>query len=107
MGVLFSPANPLYGTDVSRRICSNGQKTQDTKACQHGATVWYSDWRYRENGKIHARFTFNPYFDWQTSVMANILGSGSVPKPPMNEVKSFAPNIFGLSTVKAIRIQYF
>ena len=23
--------------------------------------MWYSDWGYREHGKVHARLTFNPY----------------------------------------------
>lgn len=39
--------------------------------------VWYSDWDYREDGKVHARLTFNPSFDWQASVMADVLASRS------------------------------
>ena len=73
MGMLFSPANPLYGEAGSLRICWNGQDAPQTESCLQGGPVWYSDWGYREAGKVHARLTFNPYFEWQTSVMAGVL----------------------------------
>ena len=73
MGLLFSPTNPLYGDQGWLRICSNGQDEQAMRACEQGASVWFSDWGYREDDKIHARLTFNPYFDWQASVMATVL----------------------------------
>ncbi|MFJ1299338.1 alpha/beta hydrolase [Pseudomonadota bacterium AL_CKDN230030165-1A_HGKHYDSX7] len=72
MGMLFSPANPLYGEAGSLRICWNGQEAPQTESCLQGGPVWYSDWGYREAGKVHARLTFNPYFDWQTAVMAGV-----------------------------------
>jgi hypothetical protein len=75
MGTLFSPSNPLYGINGSLRFCWNGQDKKTMQACQHGASPRYSDWGYREDDKVHARLTFNPYFDWQTSVMADVLGS--------------------------------
>lgn len=75
MGVMFSPANPLYGSSGSLRICWNGQDAHDTAACGQGASVWWSDWGYREDGKIHARLTFNPRFDWQAGVMLQVLES--------------------------------
>jgi len=73
MGLLFAPSNPLYGGDGSLRICLNSLSSQDTQACEDGVQTWYSDWGYREDGKIHARLTFNPYFDWQTRIMAEVL----------------------------------
>lgn len=73
MSLMFSPANPLYGDKGSLRICLNGQTEQAMRACEQGTSVWYSDWGYREDGKVHARLTFNPYFDWQTSVMVATL----------------------------------
>ncbi|MCV4275849.1 alpha/beta fold hydrolase [Pseudomonas capsici] len=73
MGVLFSPQNPLYGQSGSLRLCRNGQRKADSQACATGAPVWYSDWGYRERGKIHARLTFNPYYDWQASIMQCVL----------------------------------
>src|SRR3546814_5692150 len=55
MGLLFSPLNDLYGANGSLRICWNGQTEAARVDCQHGAPVWFSDWGYREAGKIHAR----------------------------------------------------
>ncbi|POD47211.1 MULTISPECIES: alpha/beta hydrolase [Pseudomonas syringae group] len=75
MGLLFSADNPLYGVSGSQRICWNGQSTADTAKCMAGEPVWYSDWGYTEPGKIHARLTFNPYFEWQTEVMLGVLNA--------------------------------
>lgn len=77
MGLMFSPANPLYGEHGSQRICWNGQTTSDMQKCLNGDQVWYSDWGYRESGKVHARLTFNPYFEWQSEVMLQVLDSGN------------------------------
>ena len=74
MGLLFSPSNALYGEGGSLRICQNGQAERVTRACLEGEAVWYSDWGYREPGKVHARLTFNPYFEWQTSVLIGTFG---------------------------------
>lgn len=74
MSVLFSPDNPLYGDGGSLRFCQNGQSSADDAACRRGAPVWYSDWGYREDGKVHARLTFNPYFEWQMSLIRQLLG---------------------------------
>ncbi|WP_163014828.1 alpha/beta hydrolase [Pseudomonas viridiflava] len=73
MGLLFSPNNPLYGVNGTQRICWNGQTDEDTAKCMAGEPVWYSDWGYREPGKIHSRLTFNPYFDWQMQLMLGVL----------------------------------
>ncbi|WP_299999556.1 alpha/beta fold hydrolase [uncultured Cedecea sp.] len=73
MGILFSPDNRVYGEQVQPRFCWNGQSPQDMQACLQGAPVWYSDWGYLEAGKIHARLTFNPYFEWQMSVITDVL----------------------------------
>ncbi|MBE4871363.1 alpha/beta fold hydrolase [Enterobacter cloacae complex sp. P38RS] len=74
MSLTFDPANPVYGEGGIIRICLNGFSAKDTQACEQGVPVWYSDWGYREEGKVHARLTFNPYFNWQNSVMATVLG---------------------------------
>lgn len=79
MGLLFSPANALYGQDGSLRICLNGQAGPALQACRQGGPVWYSDWGYREAGKVHARLTFNPYFDWQAAVLLAMLGTAGNP----------------------------
>lgn len=77
MGILFSPYNPLYGRNGSERICFNGQTEEDTARCQSGEQVWYADWGYREPGKVHARLTFNPHFDWQSQVIRDVLSATS------------------------------
>lgn len=73
MGLMFSPKNALYGSHGTLRICLNGQTEAAAQACKRGDPVWYSDWGYREDGKTHARLTYNPYFDWQTAIMVATL----------------------------------
>lgn len=75
MSVLFSPENPVYGVEGSQRLCWNGQSKDGVAECERGAEVWYSDWGYSENGKYHARLTFNPYFSWQSDVMDQVLAA--------------------------------
>ncbi|MBX4898724.1 alpha/beta fold hydrolase [Rhizobium bangladeshense] len=74
MSMLFSSDNSLYGKNGILKLCLNGQGVEATKRCKDGETVWYSDWGYKEKGKIHARLTFNPYFDWQARMIASVLG---------------------------------
>ncbi|RAU44671.1 alpha/beta hydrolase [Pseudomonas sp. RIT412] len=75
MGLMFSPQDPLYGKDGSQRICWNGQEAAAMQKCLDGEPVWYSDWGHREPGKVFARLTFNPYFDWQMGVLMGVLES--------------------------------
>ena len=63
MGILFAPENPYYGVDGSQRICRNGQEAPGAEAyCKAGNPVWYGTWGTQEDGKVHARLTFNPAF---------------------------------------------
>ena len=73
MGVLFAPDNRQYGRNGSEPVCWNGQTDEGLQHCLAGNPVWYSDWGYREPGKVHARLTFNPYFDWQAEVMDQVM----------------------------------
>lgn len=83
MGLMFSPDNRLYGKDGTQRICWNGQETADMQRCLSGEQVWYSDWGHREPGKVFARLTFNPYYDWQSRVMMQVLSdAGALVKVP-------------------------
>ncbi|OPB01067.1 alpha/beta hydrolase [Pseudomonas fluorescens] len=77
MGVLFSPDNPQYGRQGNQRLCWNGQSDIAYQQCQTGGPVWYSDWGYREPGRVHARLTYNPYFAWQAQIMAQVLEAGA------------------------------
>ena len=75
MGVLFSPDNSLYGKQGTLRICLNNMDAEERKACENGSPLWFSAWGYHEEGKVHARLTYNPYFSWQNAVMLNVLGN--------------------------------
>ena len=76
MSVLFAPDNPYYGREGKEIICANGQADIDAQRCLKGETVWYSDWGYREGGKVHARLTWNPWFRWQEGVVSKVLNAG-------------------------------
>lgn len=73
MGVLFAPSNPQYGRQGQQPECWNGQTDEGLQHCLDGKPVWYSAWGYREPDKVHARLTFNPYFDWQAEVMEQVM----------------------------------
>lgn len=73
MGVLYAPDNTQYGSKGSQRLCWNGQSDAAYQQCLAGGSVWYSDWGYREAGRVHARLTYNPYFEWQSDVMVHVL----------------------------------
>lgn len=81
MGVVFSPKDPLYGIHGSLRICANGEDKAATPACERGAPVWYAGWGYKHAGRVYARLTFNPYFDWQMRVMNAVLKTTSSTSP--------------------------
>ncbi|MDR3135157.1 MAG: alpha/beta fold hydrolase [Deltaproteobacteria bacterium] len=74
MGVMFSPANPDYGFNGLSPLCENGQEEVAYRRCLEGEEVWGSAWGYVEEGKTHARLTFNPYFDWQLEIVLGVLG---------------------------------
>lgn len=76
-GVLFAPDNPLYGHRGRLRLCRNSRDDQATRACEQSDQVWFSEWGYREAGKVHARLTFNPYFEWQVRQMADVLDAAA------------------------------
>jgi esterase/lipase len=72
MGILFSPDNYLYGSQGELRICFNNTNTEERKACEEGDDIWFSAWGYQEEGKVHARLTYNPYFKWQNTIMLSV-----------------------------------
>ena len=75
MGLLFSPSNPYYGINGSEKICSNGQEEGLEAQCNATSEVWYSAWGYREEGKNHARLTYNPYFSDSMEKLDAVLNS--------------------------------
>ena len=62
MGILFAPNNSYYGINGTEKICHNSSNFEDIKHCEQGKPVWFSGWGYQEEGKVHARSTFNPMF---------------------------------------------
>ena len=62
MSPLFTPSNPYYGVNGERRMCANSFDDDATERCEAGEEVWFSAWGYEEDGKIHARLTWNPYY---------------------------------------------
>jgi hypothetical protein len=77
MGLLFSPDNPNYGISGSQRICSNGQGEEAEKLCPTQSDIWYSAWGYVEPGKVHARLTYNPYFEQSMNLLDKVMQSKS------------------------------
>ncbi len=75
MGLLFSPDNPDYGINGSNRICGNGQGELLEQNCLQGAQVWFSAWGYTEEGKNHARLTYNPHFAQSIAAMDEVMES--------------------------------
>ena len=62
MSPLFAPANAYYGVNGERRMCMNSFDDDAVQGCEQGKEVWFSAWGYEEEGKIHARLTWNPYY---------------------------------------------
>ena len=75
MGLLFSPNNPEYGEKGTVRICSNGQTEEQEQACEEGANVWFSSYGIKEEGKIFARLTYNPYFKQSMAILDRVMKS--------------------------------
>lgn len=72
MAALFAPENPYYGKGGEYRMCNNGQGDLEAE-CPTEENLWYSGWGYREEGKIHARLTWNPYFEDLKSEMSRLM----------------------------------
>lgn len=63
MSPLFAPSNAYYGEHGEKRMCMNSMDEEEYARCKKGEEVWLSAWGYEEEGKIHARLTWNPYFN--------------------------------------------
>ncbi len=75
MGLLFAPENHYYGKDGIQLICDNGQSEEEEIQCPTDENRWYSSFDYVENGKIHARLTWNPYFEHLERITTMVIGS--------------------------------
>jgi esterase/lipase len=63
MSLLYREDNFYYGVNGEHKICRNSIDSLDYQACLASDEPWYSAWGYKESGKVHARLTYNPYFD--------------------------------------------
>lgn len=73
---LFSMNNQHYGTQSPFRLCRNGQSEENAIKCKDkNEAVWYSGYGYREEGKVHARLTFNPHYKAMTHSIGHFLSS--------------------------------
>lgn len=71
---LFSMENPHYGINSPFRLCRNGQSKEMTAKCKdHSQTIWYSGYGHVEEGKSHARLTFNPHYPVMTQAIQSFL----------------------------------
>jgi len=61
MSVMFAPDNPYNGEHGSHIMLDNGQ-SRSTPVPAERKDFWFSAWGLKENGKYHARLTWNPYF---------------------------------------------
>lgn len=62
MSPLFAPSNHYYGVQGKHRMCMNSLDDAATQRCKNGEDVWFAAWGVEEDGKIHARLTWNPYY---------------------------------------------
>lgn len=75
MSALFKPSNPDFGINAAFGICDNGQSSDDEAKCEAGETVWYGPWGHTEEGKIHARLTYNPHFESMMKAVFSLIDS--------------------------------
>lgn len=78
MGLLYAPTNPNYGINGSNTICSNGQGQEKEAQCLAGEPIWFSAWGYKQNNKVHARLTYNPYFEQSMQLMDQVMQSSKI-----------------------------
>ncbi|GAM65308.1 lysophospholipase [Vibrio ishigakensis] len=53
-------------------MCNNSMSKDATAFCEQGGDVWWSAWGYEEEGKVHARLTWNPYYEELTQSLAEV-----------------------------------
>ena len=73
MSPLYKPENTHYGVSGRFRMCANGQDEVQELLCREGDDVWFSGWGYREEGKVYARLSWNPYFDETIAVIQQVM----------------------------------
>jgi len=80
MSVLYAPSNTHYGINANYRICDESPKSRLGAACARGRNLWYSAFGYKEEGKLHARLTYNPWFSEMNSVITSVFNVENLPR---------------------------
>lgn len=73
LGIVFSPQNPWYGPNGKIKYCLRSQNEALRLQCENNEEVWYGSWYENRDGHPYARLSFNPYFQWQTQLIINVL----------------------------------
>ena len=73
MNVLFSSGHDFYGENGSHIMWDNGQR--DIRKPTERSELWFSAWGYNEEGRYHARLTWNPDFDELLDIIYQITGT--------------------------------
>ncbi|WP_454441309.1 alpha/beta hydrolase [Vibrio bathopelagicus] len=72
MSSLFASTNTYYGQSATYRMCMNSMDSDAVAYCKQGGEVWWSAWGYEEEGKVHARLTWNPYYPALEKAMRDV-----------------------------------
>ena len=80
MSVLFAPSNPHYGSNANYRICDQRSDSRRGALCAKSNDVWYSAFGHKEEGKIHARLTYNPWFSKMNSAINSVFSIKGLPR---------------------------
>lgn len=75
MSPLYAPDNAYYGQQGTQRICENGFSRTDKERCLAGEPTWYSGWGYSASDKLHARLTWNPYYQESERLMLQVMNA--------------------------------
>ena len=71
LSVLFSPQHWYYGKNGEFIMYNNGQEDKNPPTLR--SNLWFSAWGYKQEGKYHARLTYNPYFKQLRTILAEVL----------------------------------
>jgi len=78
MSVLYEPSNIHYGINAKYRICDANASSHLGVLCANSNNLWYSAFGYKEEGKLHARLTYNPWFREMSTIINSVLNIDSL-----------------------------
>lgn len=73
MSSMFSPENAYYGKKGEFRGCKIKLIAPVPSRCKpKPEPIWYAAWGYQEEGKVHGRLTWNPYYKELEQAMLSV-----------------------------------